>query len=110
MLCIVRKTGPILLPLVDLMAGRKAGQQTKYGWVLKFLKSLQVKPFGLLFFYYHCNVTTVRELHLCWLFQVKLILRCVLKWKNFDSHFLSCHFLLLGTSVSNDAYNNEHII
>ena len=39
------KTGPILLPLVRLTAGRdggreggEAGWQTKCGWILKFLK------------------------------------------------------------------------
>ena len=32
--CIVRQTGPILPLLVDLTAG----WQTKYGWILKFLK------------------------------------------------------------------------
>ena len=31
------KTGPVLLPLVGLTAGREAGQQTTYGWVLKFI-------------------------------------------------------------------------
>ena len=36
--CIGRKTGPILLPLVGLTAGRDAGQLTKCRWVLKFLK------------------------------------------------------------------------
>ena len=32
------KTGPILPPLVGLIAGREAGRQTKCGWGLKFLK------------------------------------------------------------------------
>ena len=39
--CLVRKTGPIGLALVGLQqAGRQAGWQTKYRWILKSLKTL----------------------------------------------------------------------
>ena len=42
------KTGPILLPLVGLMADREASRQTNYRCGSQFLNSLQVKLFGLL--------------------------------------------------------------
>ena len=57
------KAGPILLLLVGCTAGRQAG---KSGWSLKFLNfstHLTIRPF---FAYYHCNVTTVLELHFSW--------------------------------------------
>ena len=52
------KTDPILLLLV--MAGRGAGWQTKYGWILNFLNSQQVKLFRLILCLlslqcYYCN-------------------------------------------------------
>ena len=63
---VLRKiTGPILLPLVGLMAGREAGQQMKYKIICRLNYS------GFYFVNYHCNVTTVLKLHFSWLFSSK---------------------------------------
>ena len=76
------KTGPILLLLVGLTAGRQASRQ-KSQWVLKFVNSLQVKLFGLLFCY-HSNVTTVLKLHFSRLLSSKAYFK---KCEKFISHF-----------------------
>ena len=83
--CILRKTGPILLPLVGLAAGREAGRQAdrladeiQVGFeILQILYRLNYSGFN--FVYYHCNVATVLERHFSRLFSSKAYLRCVLK-------------------------------
>ena len=67
------KTGPILLSLVGLMAGREAGQpadEMQVGFeIFKILYRLNYS--GFYFVCYHSNVTTVLELHFSWLLSSK---------------------------------------
>ena len=87
------KTGPILPSLVNLTAGREAGQQTKCRWVSNFLKF-----FNYLGFYYHSNVTTELELHFSQLLSSKAYFNvCIFKSEKFGNHFFQS--LLLGTNV-----------
>ena len=72
----LEKNGPILPPLVGLMAGREGGREggrqagrRNTGGFQNFKTSLQVKLFGILF----CLIL--------------LFLRCVLKCEKFGSHF-----------------------
>ena len=63
----MRKTGPIPLLLVGLMEGRQADEIRLGFEIFKILYRLNYS--GFYFVYYHCNVTTVIELHFSWLFS-----------------------------------------
>ena len=56
------KTGPILPPLVGLMAGRHGGRRN-VGEIWNFEILYRLNYSGFYFVYYHCSVTTVLELH-----------------------------------------------
>ena len=55
------KIGPILPPLLGLMAGRQADKMWVRFKTFKILYRLNYSDFY--FVYYHCNVTTVLKLH-----------------------------------------------
>ena len=59
------ETGPVLLPLVGLMAGRARARQAYEIWVEfeNFKILCRLNYLAIYFVYYHCNVTTVLELH-----------------------------------------------
>ena len=92
-------------------AGRQASKQADEIQVsLKiFLNSLQVKLFGLLFVYYHCNVTTVLELHFSQLLSSKAYFIMCFEVQKFGLPFFSCTSLLLSTSVPNNNINYSYI-
>ena len=100
--CIGRKTGPILLLLVGLTAGRQAGSQVEFK-IFKIFYRLSYS--GIYFVYYHSNVTTVLELYLSWLLSSKAYFKvCFEVWKIWLP-FFPCQSLLLGTNVCNDIYH-----
>ena len=82
---------------MSLTAGRPAYEIWMGFKIIKILYRL--KPFGLLFVYYHCDVTTILELHFRQLLSSKAYLLCVMKCEKSGSHFFSYQSLLLGTSV-----------
>ena len=92
------------LPLVGLMAGRLAGWLADEMWVdfkiFKILYRLNYSDFTsfsiviMLLYYYLCVSTDC--------FQLKLILRCVLRHKKFCCHFFPRQSLLSSTIILND--------
>ena len=97
------KTGPILLLLVGLMAGREGGRpadKMRVGFeIFKFLYWLNYS--GFYFVCYHSNVTIVLELHFGQLLSSKVYFKVFFKCEKFISLF-SCQSLPLGTSIRND--------
>ena len=87
-ICIVRKTCPILLLLVGLTAGRQTGRQNTDGFQI-FLNFVQVKLFRLLFclLSLQCCDSIRAAFQSAFVNQGKHILRCVLKCEKSSSHF-----------------------
>ena len=99
--CIVRKNSPYP-PTASGSYGRLADET----WVgFKIFKILyKLNYLGFLFVYYHCNVTTVIELHFRWLFSSKAYFKVCFEAGKIYWPFFSYQSLLLGTSVPNDKY------
>ena len=94
--CIGRKTGPILLPLVSLMAAREGGSladEMRMGFeIFKILYRLNYSCFY--FDCYHSDVTTLLEVYFSRLLSSKTYFKVYFKCKKFSSHF----FMLIPTT------------
>ena len=81
------KTGPILLLLVGLMAGREAGRLVGRRNVVVGFEILKLNYSGFYFVCYHSHVTTVLELHFSQLLSSKAYFKGCFKCEKSGSHF-----------------------
>ena len=79
------KAGPIFQPLEVFAAGRQADEIWVSFEIFKILCRLNY--LGYYFVYYHCNVTTVLELHFSQLLASKAYFKVFLKCKKFGCQF-----------------------